>query len=71
MANDGRVAVRMVFADRGSFHDVVVYLPGEALDRYERLIDALREEPAITGGMFVDARRLVAAYVIEEDGPVA
>lgn len=67
MAREGRVPVRLVFADRGSFHDVVVRLPAEVLERHERLIDALREEPAITGGMFVDARRLVAAYVVEED----
>ncbi|HEX6940388.1 MAG TPA: hypothetical protein VF158_13320 [Longimicrobiales bacterium] len=64
MANDGRVPVRMVFADRGSFHDVTVHLPAEVLGRYERLIDALREEPAITGEVFVDAHRLVAAYVV-------
>jgi hypothetical protein len=59
---DERVAVRLVFADRGSFHDLVVRLPGEVLGRYERLIDALREEPSITGEIYVDPRRLVAAY---------
>ena len=57
----------MVFADRGSFHDVVVRLPADVLGRYERLIDALREEPALTGALFVDTRRLVAAYVVEEE----
>lgn len=60
---DARVSVRLVFADRGSFHEVVVRLPGDLLAGYERLIDALREEPAITGEIFVDPRRLVAAYV--------
>ncbi|HEX7118690.1 MAG TPA: hypothetical protein VF212_07885 [Longimicrobiales bacterium] len=65
MANSDRVPVRMVFADRGSFHDVTVHLPAEVLSRYERLIDALRDEPAITGEIFVDAQRLVAAYVVE------
>ncbi|MBI4543656.1 MAG: hypothetical protein HY703_00490 [Gemmatimonadetes bacterium] len=59
---DSRVAVRLVFADRGNFHNVVVRLPAEVLDRYERLIDAIREDPAITGEIYVDPRRLVAAY---------
>ncbi len=67
MADQDRVRVRLVFADRGSFHDVVVRLPADVLGRYERLIDALREEPALTGALFVDTRRLVAAYVVEEE----
>ena len=67
MADQDRVPVRLVFADRGSFHDVVVCLPADVLGRYERLIDALREEPALTGALFVDTRRLVAAYVVEEE----
>ncbi len=67
MANQDLTSVRLVFADRGSFHDVVVRLPTDVLRRHERLIDALREEPEITGAMFVDSRRLVAAYLIEED----
>ena len=55
--------VRLVFADRGSFHEVVVRLPAHLLGSYERLIDALREEPAITNQVFVDPRRLVAAFL--------
>ncbi|HKJ91696.1 MAG TPA: hypothetical protein VJ957_00955 [Longimicrobiales bacterium] len=61
-----RVPVRLVFADRGAFHEVQVPLPAELLDRYERLIDALREDPQITGEVYVDYRRLVAAYREEE-----
>lgn len=57
-----RVPVRLVFADRGSFHEVVVELPAQRLLGYERIIDALREDPVITGEVFVDPRRLVAAY---------
>jgi hypothetical protein len=60
--SDIRVPVRLVFADRGSFHDVVVELPDHVLGRYDRIIDALREDPVITGNLFVDTRRLVAAY---------
>lgn len=63
MAASDRIAVRLVFADRGSFHELVVHLPAEVLARYERLIDALREEPSITGEVYVDSRRLVAASI--------
>jgi hypothetical protein len=58
----------LVFADRGSFHDLVVHLPTEALSRYERLIDALREDPGITAEIFVDPRRLIAAYIEPAQG---
>jgi hypothetical protein len=59
-----RTPVKLVFADRGAFHDVMVQLPSDVLARHERIIDALREEPGITGEVFVDLRRLVAAYVV-------
>lgn len=62
MSDDVRVSIRLVFADRGSFHDVMVELPESVLARYERIIDALREDPTITGELYVDTRRLVAAY---------
>ena len=58
-----RVAVRLVLADRGSFHEIVVHLPAGVLERYARLIDALREDPAVTAEIYVDARRLVAAHL--------
>jgi hypothetical protein len=64
--SDSRVKVRLVFADRGSFHDVVVSVPGAVLARYERIIDAIRADPTITAELFVDSRRLVAAYVQEK-----
>ena len=57
-----RVPIRMVFADAGSFHEVVVPLPADAISRYERIIDALRGDPEITALMYVDRKRLVAAY---------
>jgi hypothetical protein len=60
-----RVRVRLVFADRGSFHDLIVELPADVLGRYERIIDALREDAMITGELYVDTRRLVAAYRAE------
>lgn len=62
-----RVMVRLVFADRGTFHDVVVQLPADLLTHHERIIDALREEPRVTHELYVDLRRLVAAYVMPEE----
>lgn len=58
-----RVSVKLVFADRGMFHEMTVQLPAEVLARHERIIDALRGEPSITNEVYVDFRRLVAAHV--------
>jgi hypothetical protein len=65
--SDAPVSVRLVFADRGAFHELVVALPGDVITRYDRIIDALREDPAITGGLYIDTRRLVAAFRVEGD----
>ena len=62
-----RVPVKLVFADRGSFHEMVVDLPGDVLARYDRLIDALRGDLAITGEIYIDRRRLVAAYRVSDE----
>lgn len=62
-----RTPVRLVFADRGAFHDLVVQLPAEVLARHERIIDAIREEPSITGEVYVDLRRLVAAHIVQDE----
>lgn len=62
-----RIPVRLVFADRGSFHDVVVHLPADAVARHGRLVDALREDPEITAEMYVDGRRLVAAVLLADE----
>lgn len=56
------VSVRLVLAEGGAFHELVVRLPAAALERHERLIDALREDLEITAQMFVHPRRLVAAF---------
>ena len=56
--------VKLVFADRGSFHDLVIDVPADSVQQYGRLIDALREDPRIAAGVYIDFRRLVAARVI-------
>ncbi len=59
-------AVRLVFADQGTFHSETVLVPLHKLEQYERLIDLLREEPSVTQQMYVDLTRLVSAWVLDE-----
>jgi hypothetical protein len=65
--SDERVPVRLVFADRGTFHEVTVELPAELLARHTRIIDALRDQIDVTSSVYVDLRRLVAAHVVDRD----
>ena len=63
--------VRLLFADAGSYHHETLTLPAESVERYDRLIDCLREDPEVLGRVHVDVERLCAAYVVEgeeEDG---
>lgn len=62
------VGVRLLFVDEGSYHHETVRIPGDALDGYDRLIDAVREDPAVLKRTWVDVRRLCAVYLVEEDG---
>ena len=61
------VAVRLIFADQGTFHAETVRVPADVLSRYDRLIDLLREEEGVTRQMYVDMQRLVSAYVVSDD----
>lgn len=61
------VRVRLVFADQGTFHAETVHVPADMLDRYDRLVDLLREEEAVTRQLFVDMGRLVSAYVESDE----
>ena len=60
------VKVRLVFVDGGSFHAVDVDVPAKALERHERLVDCLREDPEVLARIHVDVARLCAAYRVEE-----
>ncbi len=61
------IPVRLVFADSGSFHELEVALPAALLARRERIIDVLREEEEVLSRLYVDGRRLVAAYAVEPE----
>jgi hypothetical protein len=62
------VPVRLVFADQGTFHAETVRVPLEIVERYDRLVDLLREEASVTRQIYVDMRRLVSASVVGDDG---
>ncbi len=65
--SDGKtVAVRLVFADQGTFHAETVHVPADRVAEHDRLIDLLREEESVTRQMYVDLGRLVSAYVVGE-----
>lgn len=60
--------VRLLLADEGCFREVDIDVPSEAIERYERLIDLLQEEPAVLRVIYVDLARLCSAQVIQTDG---
>lgn len=59
-----RVKVRLTLADGGDFLVQDVTVPASSLHGYERLVDALREDPAILKELWVDHERLVAAQIL-------
>lgn len=59
--------MRLLFVDEGSYHHERVRIPSGVLDRYERLIDCLREDPAVLERLHVDVGRLCAATVVDDE----
>jgi hypothetical protein len=57
--------VRLVLVDEGSYHHEEIEIPSAALEGYDRLIDCLREDPAVLKRVHVDVARLCAAYRID------
>ena len=63
-----RQPVRLLFVDDGAYHEQTVTIPSEVLDGYDRLIDCLREDPAVLKALYVDLARLAGAWLLEEEG---
>jgi len=61
----GTSRVRLVLVDEGSYHHEEIEIPSAALEGYDRLIDCLREDPAVLKRVHVDVARLCAAYRID------
>lgn len=59
--------VRLLFVDEGSYHHETVRIPEDAMEGYDRLIDAVREDPAVLKRTWVDVDRLCAAYLVDGD----
>lgn len=62
--SDAKVKVRLLFVDDGSYHGEIVEIPSASLDAYGRLIDCVREDPAVLKCLHVDLHRLCSAYVV-------
>lgn len=67
MTADTRVKVRLLFVDEGSYHHEDIEVPAEAVERYERLVDLLQEEPAVLRSCYVDLARLCAAHLVDDE----
>jgi hypothetical protein len=64
----GEVTIRLLFADMGEFQHEKVRIPAELLERHDRLIDLLVEEPAVLRKVYVDLERLCSAHLVEDQG---
>jgi hypothetical protein len=60
--------IQLLFVDDGSFHHEEVEIPAAAMDGYDRLIDCLREDPAVLKRLHVDVSRLCSAELASEGG---
>jgi hypothetical protein len=67
-AKGAQARVRILLADDGAFREETLGVPRDALAAYERLIDCLREDPAVLKQIYIDVDRLAAAWVVEDDG---
>ncbi|RMH17115.1 MAG: hypothetical protein D6701_07965 [Gemmatimonadetes bacterium] len=65
------MTVRLLFVDEGSYHHEDVQVPAEAIEDYERLIDFLREDPAVLKQVYVDVERLCAAHLLSSEAAAA
>lgn len=63
----GTATIRLLFVEEGSFHHEDITVPADAVERYERLIDLLQEDPEVLRHTFVDLKRLCAARVVDDE----
>ena len=65
MSTKARVKVRLLFVDEGSYHHEEVEIPSGTFDRYDRLIDCVREDEDVQKRLYVDVARLCSAQVLD------
>lgn len=61
-----RIRVRVLYTGRGGYHTEVISVPGGGREEHERLIDFIREDPAVAAECYIDAARLCSAQVVGE-----
>ncbi|MDA0313151.1 MAG: hypothetical protein O2992_13665 [Gemmatimonadetes bacterium] len=64
-AEKTKARVRLLFVDDGSYHHEEIDIPAASLEEYDRLIDCVREDPAVLKVVHVDIDRLCAAYLLQ------
>lgn len=57
-----KTKVRLLLVDNGVYHHEDIEISTELMEQHPRLIDCLREEPAVLKQLHVDITRLCAAY---------
>jgi len=62
-----RVEVRLLFAEGGDFRSEKVTIPASSLEGYDRLIDCLREDPAVLKELYLDYPRLCSARLVDAE----
>ncbi len=58
------MTIRLLFVDNGSYHHEEIQIPTALLERHERLIDCLQEEPDLLKNVYVDVSRLCSAQLV-------
>ena len=62
---NGTVRVALLFSDNGEFHREHVEIPVASLERYDTLVDCLREDAEVLKRVHIDAKRLCASFITE------
>ena len=62
-----RIRVRVLYAADGGYHSEIISVPGGGLKEHERLIDFLREDPAVAAECYIDPERLCSAQIAGDD----
>lgn len=67
--SDERIRVRVLYAGRGGYHSEIISVPGGGVAEHDRLIDFIREDPAVAAQCYIDAARLCSAQIVgDEEG---
>ena len=62
LMSKNKTKVRLLLVDNGVYHHEDVEILTELMEQHPRLIDCLREDPAVLKQLHVDITRLCAAY---------